>query len=253
MDEGKNRRNKRRQELLQAIEKLLRDNPQGLTVSEIAFYLDIDRTNIHRSLPTLAERGILLWEDKDKRYGIFDKRVIPDQGEHNYDEPIRRLRSLLNSENNEEARYQQLFQEFPWIFGTYKEILRHQKLDDENIPDFLGVRASDDLMDVFEIKPPFLKLFRADGNFSSEFNDAWNQAERYLAFAQIESDYLRRKGRLFDNPKCILIAGYNLPGAIISKLRTKHRMNPLIQFMTYDQVLSQAETIIAFIKLITQK
>lgn len=243
-------RSKRRRELRQAIEELLRANPKGLTESEIAFYLSLERRAIKNTLPNLEEVGIFLWEDENGRLGILDVTALPLTIHPDLDKPIRELRKLLEDQDNEESKYQQLFQNYPWIFGTYyKEIVRHQKFNDENIPDFLGVRAHDNYMDIFEIKPPFLKLYRNDGNFSSEFNDAWNQAERYLAFAQIEADYLRRSKNLqFNNPKCMLIAGYNLPESVASKLSTKQRLNPLIQSMTYNQVLAQAETTVNFIK-----
>jgi DNA-binding transcriptional ArsR family regulator len=243
-------KSKRRRELHQAIEELLRANPKGLTASEIAFYLSIERRTVSKNLPTLDEAGILLWEDESGRLGILDATVLPPTIHPDLDKPIIELRKLLEEHDNEESKYQHLFQSYPWIFGTYyREIIRHQKFDDENIPDFLGIRAHDNFMDIFEIKAPFLKLYRNDGNFSSEFNDAWNQAERYLAFAQIEADYLRRsKSLLFNNPKCVLIVGYNLPEAIATKLSTKQRLNPLIQSMTYNQVLAQAETTVNFIK-----
>jgi predicted transcriptional regulator len=243
-------KSKRRRELHQAIEELLRANPKGLTESEIAFYLNLERQTVNKNIPNLDETGILLWEDETGRLGIFDVTALPPTIHPDLDRPIIELRKLLEDQDNEESKYQQLFQNYPWIFGTYyKEIVRHQKFNDENIPDFLGIRSYDNFMDIFEIKPPFLKLYRNDGNFSSEFNDAWNQAERYLAFAQIEVDYLRRSKNLqFNNPKCLLIAGYNLPESVASKLSTKQRLNPLIQSMTYNQVLVQAETTLNFIK-----
>ena len=75
-------------------------------------------------------------------------------------------------------------------------------LNDKNIPDFTGVRIHDSYRDIIEVKPPFTKMFRNDGNLNSDFNDAWNQAERYLDFARTERDYLQRKGLRFDNPRC---------------------------------------------------
>lgn len=242
-------RNKRRRELSQSIEDLLRANPAGLTQTEIAFYLGIDRSNVFRLLSKFEDAGILLWEDEKRRYGIFDREVVPAKAQPEYITPVRCLEALLERQENLEAQYQQLFQEYPWIFGTYyKKIARHQKFDDDNIPDFLGVRAHDEFLDIFEIKSPFLKLFRSDGNFSSEFNDAWNQAERYISFAQVETDYLRRKGLMFENPKCILIIGYNLSDSQISKVRTKQRLHPSIQLMTYNHVLTQAKTTVDFIQ-----
>lgn len=204
----------KKKERLSEILELLRLNPQGLRQAEIAYYLGFHRSSVARYLISLGEDGFLLWEDADNRIGVFNEKVPGHEPPSGYDEPIRKLINLLNEQNNDEANYQQLFQNYPWILGTsYDKVVRHQKLDDENIPDFLGVRVHDQLMDIFEIKPPFMKIFRADGGYTSDFNDSWNQAERYLAFAQIERDYLQRKGLFFDNPKCILIVGYNISQA----------------------------------------
>ena len=237
------------EERLLEIVELLQENPQGLLASEIAYFLGLHRSSISRSLSALDERGILLWEDGNKRIGIFHERNPEQKPSVGYDEPIRKLKALLDAKDNEEANYQKLFQEYPGILGTYyEEVVRHQRLDDENIPDFIGVRVHDKFMDIFEIKPPFMPVFRNNGEFSTNFNDSWNQAERYLAFAQIEGDYLRRKGLNFENPKCVLIAGFDVPEEGMRKLRTKQRLNPAIQMFTYNDILSLAEATVRLIK-----
>ena len=136
-------------------------------------------------------------------------KEFPESQISNLDQPINELEILINSTNNNESKYQELLIKYPWILGAkYNKIQRHSKLDDKNIPDFTGIRVKDGYRDIFEIKPPFIKLFCNDGSFSADFHKAWNQAERYLDFSLQESDYLRRKGYRFDNPKCYLILGY---------------------------------------------
>ncbi len=244
---------KKKEQLLEIME-LLRLNPQGLQKSEIAHYLGFHRSSVSDYLISLEDDGFQLWEDEDNRIGIFNEIVPKHKPPSGYDEPIHKLLTLLNAENNNESSYQQLFQNYPWILGTsYDQIVRHQKLDDENIPDFLGVRVYDQLMDIFEIKPPFMKIFRTGGGYTSEFNDSWNQAERYLAFAQIERDYLQRKGLYFDNPKCILIVGYNISQEEERKLRTKQRLNPTIQVLTYNHILALAKATVKLIKQEAEK
>ena len=58
----------------------------------------------------------------------------------------------------------------------------HISLNDENIPDFTGVRYRDGSRDIIEIKQPFIPIFRGDNLFRSEFNQSWDQVERYLDF-----------------------------------------------------------------------
>ena len=163
--------------------------------------------------------------------------------------PLLNLRSLLDHRCEGELQYQKLLGKYPWILGVqYKKVESHSYLDDENIPDFTGVRVHDDCHDIIEIKQPFLRLFRNDGNFCSSFNDSWNQIERYLDFSREETDYLRRKGLIFNNPNCYLIIGYELTTAELSKIRTKERMNLAIHILTYNDLLRFVENTIALIR-----
>lgn len=170
----------------------------------------------------------------------FKKRLekLPKRIGEELDKPIRRLEVLLADQDNDESKYQELFIEFPWVFGAqYQSMERHTKLDDGNIPDFTGTRVHNGTCDIIELKPPFTKMFRENGELGQNFNDAWNQAERYLDFARTERDYLRRKGLEFDNPKCYLVLGHNLLPEEIKNIRIKERMNPAVQLLTYDDLL----------------
>jgi hypothetical protein len=107
---------------------------------------------------------------------------------------IDELEELLRSRVSDESRYQSFFTHYPWVLGLqYSLIEAHKKFNDENIPDFTGMRARDQMRDILEIKQPFLSLQRSDGSLSAEFFHAWSQAERYLDFARTEADYLRRQ------------------------------------------------------------
>ena len=151
--------------------------------------------------------------------------------------PSDRLRELLVEQTNDEARYQQLLEAHPWVLGAhYTRIQRHTHLDDRNVPDFTGVRSRDGYRDLLEIKPPFMPVYRQDGEFSAEFNAAWNQAERYLHFARTEADYLRRRGLEFDAPRCVLLAGYGLTDEQVRRLRVKEQLNPAIEILTYNDL-----------------
>ena len=167
------------------------------------------------------------------------------------DKPIQELTSLIDNNNNNEAKYQELLERYPWVFGVqYHKMQRHTNLDNTNIPDFTGVRVHDSCRDIFELKPPFMKLFRKNGDFYSDFNDAWNQAERYLNFAREEKDYLNRKGMRFDNPKCYLVLGLNLSMEEIKNIRRKEKMNPAIQLITYNDLLAFMKSTVNFVRML---
>jgi len=166
------------------------------------------------------------------------------------DAKINQLEQMLAQHENEEAEYQRYFTNNAWVFGAqYKQIDSHLNLDDKRIPDFTGVRVKDSARDIIEIKPPYLPLFSSTGSFRAEFNNAWNKAERYLDFAQTEADYLKRqKGLFFDNPRCYLVAGFNLAEPFLKEIKRKERMNPLITFLTYNDVLAMARNTVLFVK-----
>lgn len=164
---------------------------------------------------------------------------------HPIDQALGELLHLLDTREEDESAYQSWFERYPWAFGAmYSRIESHRFFNESNIPDFTAVRVKDSARDILEIKQPFVKLFRADGEFSAEFNAAWNQAERYVAFARQEHDYLRRKGLVFDNPSCHLILGYALSSSEMASIRRKESMNPWVTVLTYDDVCRLVETTI---------
>jgi ethanolamine ammonia-lyase small subunit len=109
------------------------------------------------------------------------------------------------------------------------------------------VRVRDKHRDIIEIKSPFIQVLRKDGELSSEFNEAWNQCERYLDFAKEEKEYLRRKGFSFDNPRCYLIIGHQLSEEALRKIRVKEKMNPTIEVLTYDGLAAFASRTVQWI------
>jgi hypothetical protein len=166
------------------------------------------------------------------------------------DQPLNELREQLNEHETDEEKYHSWFRRYPWAFGlAYEKFQDLRPLDDRNIPDFTGVRTRDASRDIFEIKQPFLRLFRADGEFTAEFNEAWNQAERYLVFTRQNEDYLfREKGLRFNNPRCYLIAGYDLLDDQKKKVAIKEQSVPSIEFRTYNDVVSFVTNTVSFIK-----
>jgi len=187
--------------------------------------------------------------DLDEMEKRSNQPSIP-KSTNDLDAAICRLENLLYEGTSDEATYQMYLSENPWVFGAqYTRVDSHISLNDENIPDFTAVRVSDSSRDIIEIKSPFLQLFRDDGSFRADFNNAWNKAERYLDFTRREADYLRRqKGIFFDNPKCILLAGYQLSESQIAEFRIKERMNPAITILTYNDLLTMARSTVRFVK-----
>lgn len=161
------------------------------------------------------------------------------------------LRRLLEERCQNESAYQELLENHPWMLGgQYESIQRHLGLDDENIPDFTATRSWDKCHDILELKQPFMKCFRTNGALSSDFNDAWNQAERYMAFTRRQREYLREEKKLrFENPRCVLIAGYEIDDDGLRKIREKESLTLGISVLTYDQLLSLARHVLYLMRL----
>lgn len=161
---------------------------------------------------------------------------------HEMKEALDQLDDLLLAQCDDESAYQELLSHAPWMLGTsYSALIRHKKFDDGNIPDFTMVRAYDDCHDIVELKQPFLRLFRSDGTFTAAFSDAWHQAERYLDFSHRQRVYLLDQKQLrFENPRCVLLIGYNLAAPESAAIRAKESFNRLITVMSYDQLFRHA-------------
>ncbi|MGA1871376.1 MAG: Shedu anti-phage system protein SduA domain-containing protein, partial [bacterium] len=110
------------------------------------------------------------------------------------------------------------------------------------MPNFTAIRCYDRFHDIIELKQPFLKLFRQGGDFGSVFNDSWNQAEGYLSFAIRQRSYLKEeKGLEFENPRCVLLMGYNLSELEIRNIREKESMSRTVTVLTYNHLLKTAQ------------
>lgn len=202
----------------------------------------------------LAQQALLLLGMESLVYGSEGETAREDKFE-NMSNGFKKLNNYIESKCKEESKYQELFHEHPWMFGgQYKKIDRHTNLDDENIPDFTAIRCYDNFRDIIEIKQPFLKCFKQKDNFSSSFNDAWNQSERYLNFVHRQGGYLKEeKGLSFENPKCILIIGNDLTPNQLKMIREKEKLSNSIVIYTYDHIQRTASHILNLINSTREK
>lgn len=87
------------------------------------------------------------------------------------------------------------------------------------------------------------------GGFRAEFNDAWNQCERYLAFCQRQRAYLEaEKGLRFDNPRCLLLIGNDLADEQRRVVREKEILLPSITVWTYEELIRMAKHLVALME-----
>ncbi len=87
-----------------------------------------------------------------------------------------------------------------------------------------------------------------DAKVSAAFNDAWNQAERYLHFCRENHDYLSRQKSLgFANPQCFVIAGHGLSPEQKHAIQNKQSHNPAITFLTYESLLALGNNVLGLL------
>lgn len=65
-------------------------------------------------------------------------------------------------------------------------------------------------------------------------------------FPREEKDYLRRKGLNFDNSKCCLVIGTNIPDEGRRRVGAKERLNPAIEVVTYDGLVMYIDWVTEF-------
>ncbi|MDA2927112.1 DUF4263 domain-containing protein, partial [Acidobacteria bacterium AH-259-G07] len=166
------------------------------------------------------------------------------------DAGIRELRHLLDRKCKGEAPYQELLEKYPWLLGSvYHRVQAHTYFDDKRIPDFTAIRSKDNCRDVVEIKEPFLKCFRRDGNFTSVFLQAWDQLTEYVDFATQNADYLyREKGLRFDNPRGYLLIGKNFTENERRKFQKIERQTPRLTVLNYGDLLQMAKETAKFVE-----
>jgi hypothetical protein len=171
------------------------------------------------------------------------------------EEGLAELKLLLSNRCEQESKYQELLHRNPWMLGGhYSEVLRHRSFDDHNIPDFTAVRCYDRCHDIIELKQPFLTLNRKNGEFTADFNEAWNQAERYLSFATQQRNYLGEEKELrFENPRCVLLLGYGLSERDLRNMRKKESFVRSVSVFTYDHLVETATHIVSLMKTANER
>lgn len=165
---------------------------------------------------------------------------LPGGNERTYSfrDAEQKLDLLIQTNPDNESKFQEYFCEFPWVFGLqYNALQSHKKFDDQNIPDFSAARIENGLRDIVEIKPPGLKLFGRNNAPLAALNASITQCERYIDFADQNRDYLdREKGLRFNAPIAMLVAGWNIEPECLDVLRRKERLNPRIKIKTYNDL-----------------
>jgi Domain of unknown function (DUF4263) len=205
------------------------------------------KTRVHALPRVLASQMLMLLGLEDAQPTLTRVDLMADG--------FQALQRLLRERCEEEEQYQELLHTHPWMLGgTYVEIMRHKEhghsvRGQRNIPDFTATRSADQSHDIIELKQPFLNCFKKDEAFSAEFNDSWNQAERYLVAARTDRVYLREHlGLRFENPKCILIVGHEWTESQVRAVRQRESINLSINVLTWDQLISQAAQVLSLMR-----
>lgn len=158
---------------------------------------------------------------------------------------INDLRSMLEDDSLKEEDFQKFFNKNPILLDPLaKEVIKKERLGKDYITDYVIKRFDGEFV-VVEIEDPQKSIFLKNGNFSSDFTQAFGQILDFQRWTRDNIDYAKRSANGLEDPRGLLIMGkgkmseenYNK----LSFYRTRFRN---IEILTYDEVLRKAELLL---------
>ncbi|QDT20529.1 Shedu anti-phage system protein SduA domain-containing protein [Gimesia chilikensis] len=162
------------------------------------------------------------------------------------------LTRLVESEDTDEQKYQELLVKNPWMFGSeYSELLDRRKWTRDDNLDFMLRRTTDNYLEIVEIKTPFTDaLFRYDKSHdsyypSSNLSKVLGQVMRYITeverkrdsiLAQDSFDTLKIRARIF--------IGRDGGSTQLEALRNFNDHLHGIEVLTFDQLIRIADRVL---------
>jgi len=160
---------------------------------------------------------------------------------------VARLRGVLagledlvkNFDGRKEQEFHVYLQENKEIFGFQIRKLLSKKPLQNRVTDFVAIYGDGNIRFI-EIEKPSSKLFRQDGRFHSEFNNAYEQVEEFLSIAGRNRDMVRATiSEDIDKYDGMLVIGLRcgLEYAQRIKLEDKRKSSGSIDVQTFDDLV----------------
>ena len=172
-------------------------------------------------------------------------------------EAMLELRALLDNDQNQERFYQKWCESHPWAFGNQFVVtdeIRNISIEDQ--VDLLMPRIMAGFRDIIELKRPDMEILQYDSThrnyyFSSEASKAIGQCHRYLdVFVEEAGKGLRGNPEIVAyHPEATIVIGRSVNWCE-DKTKALHGLNSRlsgIRIITYDHLLAQGESLIAYL------
>ncbi|MGD9968915.1 MAG: Shedu immune nuclease family protein [Sulfuricurvum sp.] len=211
----------------------------------------VDPETFHRLIQFMYFQTIEMGRDKDEyiefHQDIFN--ILTDSTIKISQDVITGFASLIDEQTNEE-KYQLYFEQHPVLVDPLAmSIIDKQKLGTEYITDFVVETLKGDYI-LVEIEKPQDKIFTQAGDFSSSFSHAFGQVLDFIEWVESNIAYAQTKLPGITAPRGLLVIGRStdLTNQMRKKLRRFNRNSNSIEVLTYDDVLSRAESLYNNIK-----
>lgn len=179
-----------------------------------------------------------------------------------YRNAVQELKGLINvSDEVNEAQFQQLLTEHPWMFGSeYSELLDRRKWTRDEQQDFVVRRTTDNYMELIEIKTPLngKPLFKYDASHKSlyagvELSKVVGQVQNYIE--KLDADrhaIIARDGEDTCKIRAKIIVGRDGDEDQRQALRRFNGHLFRIEVLTFDQLLSIAENVVNYLQSVVK-
>ena len=171
-----------------------------------------------------------------------------------YEKEIEEYGKLINKETILEHEVQEFFEEYPRILDArIKKLIPKVSFGGEQYPDFVAILINGNHI-LIEIEKPIDKIYKRNGDPSSEFSHAEQQINDYLHWLYSNPDYLRKRGFpniSVENTVGLIVIGMSKYLAPREKLKLKtHNFSTRSnhETKTFDQILVENQYILHTLK-----
>jgi hypothetical protein len=171
-------------------------------------------------------------------------KILSDSSIRITKELISKFVALIDEELREEE-YQKFLEQHPvFIDALASNIINKHKLGDDLITDFVIETLKGEYL-IIEIEKPQDKIFNKNGDFSNVFSHAFGQVIGFLDWIASNIAYAERKLPGITAPRGLLIMGRtkDLKPDMLRKLRIFNKNSNNIEILTYDDVVSRADSL----------
>jgi len=171
-----------------------------------------------------------------------------------YEKEVEEYQKLINKETIAEQEAQNFFEKHPGIVDAkIMKLIPKVSFGGERYPDFVAILINGNHI-LIEIEKPTDKLYKNNGDPSSEFSHAEQQVRNYLKWMYDETDYLRKRelpNISVENTTGLIIIGMSKNLTLGEKEKLKmHNFSTRSNYetKTFDQILTENKHLLSCLR-----